>query len=52
VSDTILLVFLLFLIAITAAMIPVIWMTVKEISSMMRTAPPLQGPYFNDEESE
>ena len=51
-NNTILFFFLFFIITIFIIALPALWTTVKEIGTIMRTAPALQGPYFNDEESE
>ena len=37
------------LLSIIVIALPVLWMMAKEIGTIMRTEPPLQGPYFNDE---
>tara|TARA_R110000824_G_scaffold76580_1_gene193962 strand:+ start:2044 stop:2199 length:156 start_codon:yes stop_codon:yes gene_type:complete len=47
--DVILVFVAFFLISIIIIALPVLWMMAKELGSILRTAPPLQGPYFNDE---
>jgi len=47
--DTVLLFFFSLLFCIIIIALPVLWMMAKELGSILRTAPPLQGPYFNDE---
>ena len=48
-SNTVLLFFLSLLFCVIVIALPVLWAMVKEIGSILRTAPPLQGSHSNEE---
>ena len=48
-NNTILLFFTFFIVIIFVIALPVLWAMVKEIGSILRTAPPLQGSHSNEE---